>query len=190
MLRREWLLGHTLPGGQWQLGSTRVHPGTCAGLYPYQWPGGDDGEHSQQVCNDTRPGVICWYTPRLGLLFQGTWMAWRKGTLKFSNNKRKVLPQERRDPGDSTGWEQAGSAEKGASTCFTQNIYIQEQIRNCILTVKSFSEHKIEKSLWRKKMHLYMFILSLLNFMAISPRYVWQIIYWVFALDLTFLGLK
>lgn len=68
-------------------------------------------------------------------------------------------------------------------------MYNQEQIKNC--TVKSFSEHKIEKSLWKekKKNHsrlLNLFILSLLNCMAISQRYVWQITYCFFALELTF----
>lgn len=40
--------------------------------------------------------------------------------MKFSKDKHKVLPQERRAPGHSTGWGQAGFAEKRASACFPQ----------------------------------------------------------------------
>lgn len=146
-LRRKWLSGQAPPGGQRQLCRTSIHPGTWAVSHPQQLPG-DDGEHFQPVCNDLKLG-ICQHIPSLGLLPRGTQPCWRK--VKFSKDKCKVLPQEIRALGLGTGWGYAGSAEKGASMCFPQYIYNQEQIRNCILTVKSFSKHKTEKSLWRKK---------------------------------------
>lgn len=74
---------------------------------------------------------------------------------------------------------------------FLHKIYKQEQIRNCILAVKSSSEQKIEKIFMKKRKPthstlLYLFILSLLNCMAVSQRYVWWITYCFFALELTF----
>lgn len=141
---------------------------------------------------------ICWYTTRRGLLSQRTWTDWRNGqTGTVWNSARtntKSCPRNEEPLDTVQAGDRLALQRRGGSTCFPQNIYNQEQIRNCIATVKSFSEHKIEKSLWRKKhsMLLYLFILSLLNFLAISPRYVWQITYCFFALELMFniLGLK
>lgn len=140
---------------------------------------------------------ICWYTRRLGLLSKGTQTGWRKGQTGTSWNSartntkscpRKEEPLDTVQAGDRLALQRRGPVHVSH-----KKIYNQEQIRNCILTLKSFSEHKIEKPLRKKTQYAFMLVyFKPFKLHGYFARYVWQITYWFFALELTFniLGLK
>lgn len=149
LLRRKWLLGHTLPGGQWQPLSARAHPAPAL-FYPSAatrrrwWPAlpASSPRCQTEGSADTPPAGAALQRDPAGLENGQTGTLWNSARTTAKSCPRKGKPLH---------VVQASSAGKRASTCFPQYIYINEQIENCILIVKSFSEHNIEKSLWRKR---------------------------------------
>lgn len=115
LLRRKWLLGHTLPRVQCVLVQILIS---------------DQEERMESTLSKsamTPDWGVYWYTPCLGMLFKGTPTSQRKrhiGTLWNSARKNTKSSPRKEAPGHSKGLGQGGSVEKVASTCFPQYIYI------------------------------------------------------------------